>query len=95
MIAARTDVITSLLRPRKLLQTRELLERGEIDLPEFKRVEDTALTETIRLQQGVDLAVGDHGQMRHLSCQNQLTKALKGFSDGISRRSYAATSTGG
>lgn len=50
MIEARTDVVGSLLRPRKLLEARELLKRGEISRPEFTRVEDAAVDAAIRLQ---------------------------------------------
>jgi hypothetical protein len=77
VIAARTDVVGSLLRPPELLEARERLERGEIGPPEFKRVEDAA----IRLQGGVGLAVVTDGEMRHLSFQSQFTEAVEGFSD--------------
>jgi methionine synthase II (cobalamin-independent) len=53
VIVARTDVVGSLLRLRTLLQARERLERGEIGRPEFKRVEDAAVAEAIRLQEGL------------------------------------------
>ncbi|MDQ2880778.1 MAG: hypothetical protein M3Y48_05820 [Actinomycetota bacterium] len=49
MIAARADVVGSLLRPRELLEARESLERGEIGPPEFKRVEDAAVDAAIRM----------------------------------------------
>jgi hypothetical protein len=74
-------VVGSLLRPRKLLQARERLERGEIGPPEFKPVEDAAVAEVIRLQEGIGLAVVTDGEMRHLSFQSQLTEAVEGFSD--------------
>ncbi|MGH3801104.1 MAG: hypothetical protein ACRDTD_13380 [Pseudonocardiaceae bacterium] len=63
MIAARTDVFGSLLRPRKLLEARERLERGEIGPPEFKRVEDAAVDAAIRLQEDAGLAVVTDGEM--------------------------------
>ncbi|MGH3547389.1 MAG: cobalamin-independent methionine synthase II family protein [Pseudonocardiaceae bacterium] len=81
MIAARTDVVGSLLRPGELLVARERLERGEIGPPEFKRVEDAAVDAAIRLQEGVGLAVVTDGEMRRLSFQSQLTEAVEGFSD--------------
>ena len=81
MIAARTDVVGSLLRPRELLQAREYLERGEISPPEFKSVEDAAVEAAIRLQDDVGLAVVTDGEMRRLSFQSQLTEAVEGFSD--------------
>ncbi|MGH3886700.1 MAG: hypothetical protein ACRDSZ_09040, partial [Pseudonocardiaceae bacterium] len=81
MIAARTDVVGSLLRPRELLEAREHLERGEIGPPEFKRVEDAAVAAAIHLQEGVGLTVVTDGEMRRLSFQSQLTEAVEGFSD--------------
>jgi 5-methyltetrahydropteroyltriglutamate--homocysteine methyltransferase len=53
VIVAHTDVVGSLLRPGTPLQARERLERGEIGPPEFKRVEDAAVAETIRLQEAL------------------------------------------
>jgi len=80
VIAARTDVVGSLLRPPELLEARERLDRGEIDPPEFKRVEDAAVDAAIRLQEGAGLAVVTDGEMRRLSFQSQLTEAVEGFS---------------
>ena len=81
MIAARTDVVGSLLRPGELLKARKRLERGEIRPPEFKSVEDAAVEAAIRLQDDVGLAVVTDGEMRRLSFQSQLTEAVEGFSD--------------
>jgi 5-methyltetrahydropteroyltriglutamate--homocysteine methyltransferase len=81
VIAARTDVVGSLLRPPELLTARKRLERGEIGPPEFKRVEDAAVDAAIRLQEGVGLAVVTDGEMRRLSFQSQFTEAVEGFSD--------------
>ena len=81
MIAARTDVVGSLLRPPELLTARKRLERGEIGPPEFKRVEDAAVDAAIRLQESVGLAVVTDGEMRRLSFQSQFTEAVEGFSD--------------
>ncbi|MGH3976141.1 MAG: hypothetical protein ACRDS9_22865, partial [Pseudonocardiaceae bacterium] len=81
MIAARTDVVGSLLRPPALLEARQRLERKEIGPPEFKRVEDAAVDAAIRLQDTTGLAVVNDGEMRRLSFQSQLTEAVEGFSD--------------
>ncbi|MGH3999265.1 MAG: hypothetical protein ACRDTJ_17620, partial [Pseudonocardiaceae bacterium] len=89
MIAARTDVVGSLLRPRELLEARKRLERGEIGAPEFKRVEDAA----VRLQEGVGLAVVTDGEIRRLSFQSQLTEAVEASATGISTRFCGATGT--
>ncbi|MCA1704174.1 MAG: cobalamin-independent methionine synthase II family protein [Actinobacteria bacterium] len=81
MIAARTDVVGSLLRPRELLEARARLERGEIGPPQFKGVEDAAVEAAIRLQVDAGLAVVTDGEMRRLSFQSQLTEAVEGFGD--------------
>jgi 5-methyltetrahydropteroyltriglutamate--homocysteine methyltransferase len=81
VIAARTDVVGSLLRPRELFEARERLKRGEIGAPEFKRVEDAAVEAAIHLQEDAGLTVVTDGEMRRLSFQSQLTEAVEGFSD--------------
>jgi 5-methyltetrahydropteroyltriglutamate--homocysteine methyltransferase len=80
VIAARTDVVGSLLRPHELLEARKRHERGEIGPPEFKWVEDAAVNAAIRLQEDAGLAVVTDGEMRRLSFQSQLTEAVEGFS---------------
>jgi 5-methyltetrahydropteroyltriglutamate--homocysteine methyltransferase len=81
VIEARADVVGSLLRPPGLLEAREQLERGEIASPEFKRVEDRAVDDAIRLQEEAGLDVVTDGEMRRLSFQSQLTDAAEGFGD--------------
>jgi len=81
VIEARTDVVGSLLRPPELLAARRRLERGEIDPPEFKRIEDAAVDAAIRLQEDAGLAVVTDGEMRRLSFQSQFTEAVEGFSE--------------
>ena len=81
MIEARTDVVGSLLRPPELLEARERLARGEIGPPEFKRVEDRAVDEAIRLQEEAGLEVVTDGEMRRLSFQSQLTESVEGFGE--------------
>ncbi|MFY9808244.1 MAG: cobalamin-independent methionine synthase II family protein [Pseudonocardiaceae bacterium] len=81
MIAARTDVVGSLLRPRELLEARQRQERGELRPSEFKRVEDAAVEAAIRLQEDAGLEVVTDGEMRRLSFQSQFTDAVGGFSD--------------
>ena len=81
MIEARADVVGSLLRPPELLAARRRLERAEINLPEFKRVEDAAVDAAIRVQEDAGLAVVTDGEMRRLSFQSQFTAAVEGFSE--------------
>jgi 5-methyltetrahydropteroyltriglutamate--homocysteine methyltransferase len=81
VIDARTDVVGSLLRPPELLAAQEALARGELTPAEFKRVEDGAVDDALRLQEGAGLEVVTDGEMRRLSFQSQMTAAVEGFGD--------------
>ncbi len=81
MIKAHTDVVGSLLRPPELLEAQKKLARGETTPAEFKRVEDRAVDEALRLQEEAGLDVVTDGEMRRLSFQSQMTAAVEGFSE--------------
>jgi methionine synthase II (cobalamin-independent) len=81
VLEARTDVVGSLLRPPELLTAQEALARGELTPAEFKRVEDAAVDEALRLQEAAGLDVVTDGEMRRLSFQSQMTAAVEGFGD--------------
>jgi 5-methyltetrahydropteroyltriglutamate--homocysteine methyltransferase len=81
VLLARTDVVGSLLRPPALLEARKRAESGELSVPEFKRAEDAAVDEALRLQEDAGLAVVTDGEMRRLSFQSQLPAAVEGFGD--------------
>jgi methionine synthase II (cobalamin-independent) len=81
VIDARSDVVGSLLRPSELIDARERLGRDEISQAAFKRVEDAAVDDAIRLQEAAGLAVVTDGEMRRLSFQSQLTESVDGFSE--------------
>jgi 5-methyltetrahydropteroyltriglutamate--homocysteine methyltransferase len=81
VIAAHTDVVGSLLRPPELIEARERLTAGELTEAEFKRIEDRAVDEALRLQEDAGLEVVTDGEMRRLSFQSQLTEAVDGFGD--------------
>jgi 5-methyltetrahydropteroyltriglutamate--homocysteine methyltransferase len=81
VLAARTDVVGSLLRPPELLEARERLERGEMDVDQLRAVEDRAVDEALRLQEDAGLDVVTDGEMRRLSFQSQMTAAVEGFGD--------------
>jgi 5-methyltetrahydropteroyltriglutamate--homocysteine methyltransferase len=80
-MTARTDVVGSLLRPADLLDARERLARGDLTPAAFKRIEDRAVDEALRLQDEVGLEVVTDGEMRRLSFQSQMTAAVEGFGD--------------
>jgi 5-methyltetrahydropteroyltriglutamate--homocysteine methyltransferase len=77
----RADVVGSLLRPPELLEARERLERGELGAAEFKRIEDAAVDDVLRLQEGAGLDVVTDGELRRLSFQSQMTEAVEGFGE--------------
>lgn len=81
MITAHSDVVGSLLRPAELLEAQKRYAAGEISTPEFKRIEDRAVDEALRLQEGCGLDVVTDGEMRRLSFQSQLPAAVEGFGE--------------
>ncbi|MBI4380176.1 MAG: cobalamin-independent methionine synthase II family protein [candidate division NC10 bacterium] len=81
MIEAHTDVVGSLLRPPELLEAQRKLSCGELTPHEFKRIEDRAVDDAIRLQEEVGLEVVTDGEMRRLSFQSQMTAAVEGFGE--------------
>ena len=81
MVEARTDVVGSLLRPPDLLAAQDRLARGELTAAEFKRVEDAAVDEALKLQEEAGIEVVTDGEMRRLSFQSQLPASVDGFGD--------------
>lgn len=81
MIGAHADVVGSLLRPAELLEARRRLRAGALSDDEFKRVEDRAVEEAIRLQEEAGLEVTTDGEMRRESFQSQMTAAVSGFGE--------------
>jgi methionine synthase II (cobalamin-independent) len=80
-VIARSDVVGSLLRPRQLLDAREAVARSELAQADFKRIEDRAVDDAIRLQEDAGLDVVTDGEMRRLSFQSQMTEAVDGFGE--------------
>jgi len=75
----RADVVGSLLRPAYLVQAREALEAGRLAPGEFKRVEDRAVDEAVRLQETAGLDVVTDGELRRYAFFGHLIDALDGF----------------
>ncbi|MDP8950648.1 MAG: methionine synthase, partial [Actinomycetota bacterium] len=71
MIGTRADIVGSLLRPPELKAARERYAAGEISAAEFKRIEDGAVDEAVRLQEAAGLEVVTDGEMRRVSFQSQ------------------------
>jgi 5-methyltetrahydropteroyltriglutamate--homocysteine methyltransferase len=78
MITARTDVVGSLLRPPELLRARDTYAAGRLTPAEFKRIEDRAVDDAVRLQEAAGLAVVTDGEQRRLSFQSWLLESVEG-----------------
>jgi 5-methyltetrahydropteroyltriglutamate--homocysteine methyltransferase len=78
---AKADVVGSLLRPPELKKARERHAAGELSDREFKRIEDRAVDEAVRLQEEAGLTVVTDGEMRRESFQSQLTESVEGFAE--------------
>ncbi len=81
MIQSHTDVVGSLLRPPELLEAQARFARGELTIPEFKRVEDQAVDQALLLQEECGVDVVTDGEMRRVSFQSQLPAAVEGFGE--------------
>jgi methionine synthase II (cobalamin-independent) len=81
VIAARSDVVGSLLRPPRLVAAREQFAAGALTTADLKAAEDDAVEEALRLQEEAGLAVVTDGEMRRMSFQSQVPAAVDGFSE--------------
>ncbi len=81
MLAARTDVVGSLLRPPELLEAQRRFAAEELSPAELKRAEDAAVDGVLRLQEEAGGEVVTDGEMRRLSFQSQLPAAVEGFGE--------------
>jgi 5-methyltetrahydropteroyltriglutamate--homocysteine methyltransferase len=75
---AHSDVVGSLLRPPELLKARGDHAAGRLTPAEFKRIEDWAVDEAIRLQEAAGLEVVTDGEQRRLSFQSRLLESVEG-----------------
>src|SRR2546427_5963904 len=78
-MALRSDVVGSLLRPPDLLEARAAAESGRLSAQEFKRIEDRAVDEAVRLQEAAGLDVVTDGEMRRYAFFGHMVEALAGF----------------
>src|SRR5688500_17095559 len=74
-----SDVIGSLLRPDALKEARGRWDAGEMTAADLKRVEDGAVDDAVRLQEGAGLDVITDGEMRRYAFFGHLIEALDGF----------------
>src|SRR5947208_14587988 len=75
----RSDVVGSLLRPAYLTDARAAAEAGRLSAPEFKRIEDRAVDEAVRLQEAAGLDVVTDGELRRYAFFGHMIEALAGF----------------
>ncbi len=75
------DVIGSLLRPHYLVQARAALAAGQMDMEEFKRIEDRAVDQAIAMQEGCGLDVVNDGELRRFSFLDHLLGDMEGVAD--------------
>ncbi len=83
MLAARTEHVGSLLRPRALLDAREAHAEGLLADGALKQAEDEAVREVVAMQEEAGLDVVNDGEQRRESFQSELTASVDGFS-GVS-----------
>jgi 5-methyltetrahydropteroyltriglutamate--homocysteine methyltransferase len=75
---AHAQAIGSLLRPAYLSEARERLAAGELSPAQYKRIEDRAVDEAIRLQEAAGLDVVTDGEMRRLTFMDHLLVTVPG-----------------
>jgi 5-methyltetrahydropteroyltriglutamate--homocysteine methyltransferase len=81
MITCHADHVGSLLRPAELLRARDDAAAGRIAPAQFKRIEDRAVEQAIRLQEELGLPVATDGEQRRLSFQSQFAQAVEGLGE--------------
>jgi 5-methyltetrahydropteroyltriglutamate--homocysteine methyltransferase len=80
-VAARADTVSILLRPPELQAAREPYAAGYLSAAEFKRIEDKAVDEALKLQEEEGFSVVTYGEMRRESLQSQPAEAVEGLGD--------------
>jgi len=80
-VAARADTVCILLRPPELQAAREPYAASYFSAAEFKRIEDKAVDEALKLQEEEGFSVVTYGEKRRESLQSQLAEAVEGLGD--------------
>ena len=75
----RTDVVGSLLRPPYLKDARKKHESHEMTQADFKKIEDRAVNEAIKLQSDVGLDVITDGEMRRSAFYGHFIDSVEGY----------------
>jgi 5-methyltetrahydropteroyltriglutamate--homocysteine methyltransferase len=74
----RADHVGSLLRPQELLRARQDLAEGHLSAEELRRLEDTAIRDVVRLQEGIGLRSATDGEFRRASWHMDFIYQLAG-----------------
>ena len=74
-----SETVGSLLRPPELVEARRRHEAGELATPDFKRIEDVAVDEAVRLQEKAGLDVIADGELRRDSWLSPFSEGFTGF----------------
>jgi len=75
----RAHVVGSLLRPQTLIAAREQRDRGQLSAHEFKRLEDAAVDEAIRLQEACGIELITDGEQRRYLFTDSFGASVEGI----------------
>jgi len=78
----RSEGVGSLLRTPELLDARRRHDAGELDHAAFKRIEDGAVIDAIRLQEKVGLDVVTDGELRRRGWMSHFIESVEGLRAG-------------
>lgn len=73
----RADHVGSLIRPDALIAARQAAERHELPAAELRRIQEDAIREVVRLQEGIGLRVATDGEFNRGSWQRDFLLKLK------------------
>ena len=76
----RADHVGSLLRPAELTRAREEHAAGRLSADELRAVEDDAIRDVVRLQEGIGLQTATDGEFRRTSWHMDFIYSLRGIS---------------
>src|SRR5205807_9332283 len=79
LVDARAEVVGSLLRPPQLVEARQRRAAGELSSAEFKRIEDRAVGDAVRLQEDAGIDVVTDGELRRFAFYGHLGESFDGF----------------
>jgi 5-methyltetrahydropteroyltriglutamate--homocysteine methyltransferase len=68
-----------MLRPSYLKEARTALERGQMPVPQFKKIEDRAVDQVIAMQEGSGVEVVTDGEMRRFLFMGPITETVAGI----------------